>query len=201
MARVYDRRCRQLWIDKIQQHTYRGCSPHDEIRVRYTRASFRQEVKWMLDIVCSFRHSLRWIWTAYTTFPTRCHRKKVLIVCQKGMNEFQTLSIGFKGVEIINLHYMVFCCVNELGFNSVNWFSNLVPELACNIQLWASLQHTSFKISFVQAANAMDQMSICCMAVFQYVSMICQCGASANAFTARRVHCITYHLQVACTHK
>jgi len=30
-----------------------------------------------------------------------CYRKKVLIVCQKGINEFQTLCVGFKVVEII----------------------------------------------------------------------------------------------------
>jgi hypothetical protein len=53
----------------------------------------------------------------------------------------------------------------------------------------------------VHASNAMDQMLLRCIAVFQYFSIICQSGASANAFTARRVRCITYHLQVACTHK
>jgi len=32
-----------------------------------------------------------------------CYRKKILIVCQKGINKFQMLSIGFKAVEIIML--------------------------------------------------------------------------------------------------
>jgi len=44
-------------------------------------------------------------------------------------------------------------------------------------------------------------MLFCCIAVFQYYSIICQCGASTNAFTVCCVRCITYHLQVACTHK
>jgi hypothetical protein len=30
-----------------------------------------------------------------------CYRRKILIVCQKGINEFQTLCGGFKAVEII----------------------------------------------------------------------------------------------------
>jgi hypothetical protein len=42
-------------------------------------------------------------------------------------------------------------------------------------------------ISFVRASNALDEMLICCIAVFQYVSIIYQCGASANAFSTRRV--------------
>jgi hypothetical protein len=37
----------------------------------------------------------------YTTFHTLCYRKKILIVCQKGIDEFQTLCGGFKAVEII----------------------------------------------------------------------------------------------------
>jgi hypothetical protein len=36
-------------------------------------------------------------------FHMLCYRKTVLIVCQKGINEFQTLCIGFKAVEIIKL--------------------------------------------------------------------------------------------------
>jgi len=38
-----------------------------------------------------------------------CDRKKILIVCQKGINEFQTLCGGFKPVEIIKLCYDVPC--------------------------------------------------------------------------------------------
>jgi hypothetical protein len=36
-------------------------------------------------------------------FHTLCHRKKVAIVCQKGIKEFQMLCIGFNAVEIIKL--------------------------------------------------------------------------------------------------
>jgi hypothetical protein len=32
-----------------------------------------------------------------------CYRKMILIVCQKGINEFQTLGGGFKALEIIKL--------------------------------------------------------------------------------------------------
>jgi hypothetical protein len=32
-----------------------------------------------------------------------CYRKKILIVCEKGISEFQMLCGGFKAVEIINL--------------------------------------------------------------------------------------------------
>jgi hypothetical protein len=32
-----------------------------------------------------------------------CERKKILIVCQKGINESQTLCGGFKAVEITKL--------------------------------------------------------------------------------------------------
>jgi hypothetical protein len=37
-----------------------------------------------------------------------CQRKKLLIVCQKGINEFQTLCSRFKAVEIIMLCSVVF---------------------------------------------------------------------------------------------
>jgi len=111
-----------------------------------------------------------------------CYRKEILIVCQKGINEFQTLCIGFKVVEIIKLCYVVPCRLNKTGFNLIDLCSNLVPVWVCNIQRGLLLQHTSCKISFVRASNAMDEMLLCCIEVFQYVSIICQCGASANAF-------------------
>jgi len=38
-----------------------------------------------------------------------CYRKKILIVSQKGINEFQTLCGGFKEVEIIKLCNVVAC--------------------------------------------------------------------------------------------
>ena len=132
--------------------------------------------------VSSFRISLCWIWTLYTTFHTLCYRKLILIVCQKGINEFQMLSIRFKAVEKIKISYVVPCWLNKMGFDLVDWCSNLVPVWAWNIQRGPLLQHTSFKISFVRASNAMDQMLFSCLAVFQYFSIICQCGASANAF-------------------
>jgi hypothetical protein len=46
-------------------------------------------------------------WASYTTFHTLCYRKMMLIVCQKGINEFEMLSGGFKAVEIIKLYYVV----------------------------------------------------------------------------------------------
>jgi hypothetical protein len=53
---------------------------------------FHQEVKWTLAIRYQLSTlSLGWIWTAYTTFHMLCDRKKILIVCQKGINEFQML--------------------------------------------------------------------------------------------------------------
>jgi hypothetical protein len=45
----------------------------------------------------------------YTTFHMLCYRNKILMVCQKGINEFQTLGGGFKVVEIIKLCYVVSC--------------------------------------------------------------------------------------------
>jgi len=62
-----------------------------------------------------------------------------------------------------------------------------VPVWACNIQCVALIQHTSFKISFLRASNAMDQILLRCIAVFLYVSIICRCGASPNGFATHRV--------------
>jgi hypothetical protein len=36
-----------------------------------------------------------------------CHRKKIIIYCQQGIDELQMLCIGFKVVEIIKLCYIV----------------------------------------------------------------------------------------------
>jgi len=134
------------------------------------------------QFVSSFRLSLHWIWTAYTTFHTLCYRKKILIVCQKAINEFQMLWVGFKAVEIIQLCYGVPCWLNKMGFDLVNVCSNLVLVWAFNFQPEPLHQGTSFKISFVSASNAMDQMMFCCIVVFQYISTICQGVASANDF-------------------
>jgi hypothetical protein len=38
-----------------------------------------------------------------------CYRKKILILRQMGINEFQTLSRGFKVVEIVKLCNVVRC--------------------------------------------------------------------------------------------
>jgi hypothetical protein len=38
-----------------------------------------------------------------------CDMKNILIVCEKGINEFQTLCDGFNPVEIIKLFYVVPC--------------------------------------------------------------------------------------------
>jgi len=42
----------------------------------------------------------------YTTFHMLCYRKKLLLVWQKGIDEFQTLCVGFKAVEIIKLCFV-----------------------------------------------------------------------------------------------
>ena len=73
------------------------------------RDSFRPEVRWTLAIVSSFGLSLCWIWAVYTVFHTLCYKKKILIVCHRGINEFQTLCGGFNVVEIITLCYVVPC--------------------------------------------------------------------------------------------
>jgi len=53
--------------------------------------------------------------------------------------------------------------------------------------MWAVASAYLFQVSFVRASNAIDQILFCCIAVFQYVSIIYQCGASANAFATRGV--------------
>jgi len=78
-----------------------------------------------------------------------------------------------------------------MTFNLIDLSANLEPVRACTIQRGPLLQHTSFKISFVRASNAMDQMLFCCIAVFQYVSIIYKCGASANELAMLRVAKLT----------
>jgi len=128
-----------------------------------------------------------WIWTIYTTFHMLWYRRKILSIWQYGMNEFPTLCAGFIAVEIIKLCYMVPCGLKKMGCNILDLCSNLVPVWVCNIQLEQFLQHTSFKIFIVHASNARDLMLFCCIAVFQHISIIYQCGALANAFAARHV--------------
>jgi len=138
----------------------------------------------------SFRHSLHRIQTAYTTLHMLCSMTKIFIVCQKGIKKFQMLCVGFKAVEIITHCYVVPCWLTNNSFNHIELCSNLVLVGVCNIQCGLLLQRTSFKISFVCASNAMDQMLCCCIAVSQYFFMICRCQPSANAFGMRR---ITHH--------
>jgi hypothetical protein len=45
----------------------------------------------------------------FTTFPMLCDRNKTLIVCLKGLNEFEMLCGKVKVVEIINLCNVVAC--------------------------------------------------------------------------------------------
>ena len=114
-------------------------------------------------------------------------QEMILSVCRNRISEFQTLCVGFKVVEIIKLCCIVPCWLNKMGFNFVDMCWNLVPVWACNMECGPLLLPTIFKISFVHASNAMEQMLLCCIAVFQYFSIICQCGASANPVPARRV--------------
>jgi hypothetical protein len=46
----------------------------------------------------------------------------------------------------------------------------------------------------------MDQMLFCCIVVFQYVSIICQGGASAEAFAMHRVALLTINKMLALIH-
>jgi len=135
----------------------------------------------------SFRLSLCWIWTAYTKFQMLCYRKMVVIVRKMGINEFQMLCIRFKAVEIIKLCNVFPGWLNKMQLHLIDLCSNLVPGWACNIQYVLLLQNTSSTISCVRGSNAIDQMSFCCIVVMQYVSGICQCGASPNAFATRRI--------------
>ena len=63
--------------------------------------------------------------------------------------------------------------------------------------MWAVASAYLFQVSFVRASNAIDQILFCCIAVFQYVSIIYQCGASATAFATRRVAQLTISKSLA----
>jgi len=84
-----------------------------------------------------------------------------------------------------------------MEFNLIDLYANLVPVWGCNIQRGPLFQHTTFKISFVPASNAMDQMLFYCIAVFQYVSIIYQCGASANTVATCRLAYLTLSMLLA----
>jgi hypothetical protein len=45
----------------------------------------------------------------------------------------------------------------------------------------------------------MDQMLYCCIEVFEYVSIICQSGGSANDFEVRRIAQLTVFMSLALT--
>jgi hypothetical protein len=92
------------------------------------------------------------------------------------------LCIGFNAVETIMLGHVGVWWFIVIWFNQNRRCSILVPVWECNIWCGPLLQHLSFKISFGSASNAMDQMLFCCISVFQYFSIICQCGVSADAF-------------------
>jgi hypothetical protein len=55
-----------------------------------------------------------------------CYWNKILIFCEKGINEFQMLCIGFKAVEIITLCCVALCGLNKIGFNLIELCVNLV---------------------------------------------------------------------------
>jgi len=50
-----------------------------------------------------------------------CYSKKILIVGQKGINEFQILCVGFTAVEIVILSYVVPCGLKKMGFDLIDW--------------------------------------------------------------------------------
>jgi len=114
-----------------------------------------------------------------------CHRNNVLIVCQRRIEQFQTLCGGFKAVEIIKLCYFVSSGLKKIVSNFIEMCSNLVPISVYTIQCGLLLQHTSFTISFMCASNAMEQMFFRSIVVFQYISIIRQCGPSSSAFATR----------------
>jgi len=64
---------------------------------------FRQDVKWTLIIRCqlSTLYALDLDWVHHIPHPVL--RERILIICQKRINEFQTLCGGFKAVEILKL--------------------------------------------------------------------------------------------------
>jgi hypothetical protein len=127
-----------------------------------------------------------------------CYRAKWHIVCLKwSINSILSPS-GFNAVAINTLCYVVPSRLNKMEFNRIELCDNLVLIWACNMQRGLLLRHTSFMISFVPPSNAMDQMLCCYSLVFKYISIVCQCLASTNAFPMCQV-CITYCLQVACT--
>ena len=187
VARVYDCPCCQLWNYEIHQYTYSGYLPDHKLWSwqipEYLMAGGKVDVSRSLVAF----DSLCWIWTAYPTFHTLWYRKKILIVCPKGINDLNTLCIGFKVVKIIKLCCVVPWWLHRMGIDLNDLYLNLVPVWACKIQRGQLVQHTSFNISFVRASNAVDHMLFCYIAVFQYITIICQCGASGNPFTTRHV--------------
>jgi len=55
-----------------------------------------------------------------------CYRKMILLVCHREINEFQTLCVRFKAVEIIKLCYDDRYCMNKMGLNIIEMCLNLV---------------------------------------------------------------------------
>jgi len=135
----------------------------------------------------------------------------ILIISQKGINEVQTLCVGSNAVECITICYVIRGWLTETWFNLIDLCSNLVPAWACNIQFKQFLQHTSFKIGFVRASNSMDQMLICYIVVFWYLSIIWCSGFWVDAFATCGVPYLTifkllalingslFHIQSCCS--
>jgi hypothetical protein len=110
----------------------------------------------------------------------------MLIVWHKGINEFTMLCGGFIGVELMQLGYVLHGRMNTMGLNIINLCSNPVVISRGNMHHRLLLQYTSFTLSYVHASNGIDQMLFCCTAVLEYICIICQCGAPANAFETCR---------------
>lgn len=70
-----------------------------------------------------------------------------------------------------------------MEFNHIDLCWNLVPVCACITKGETFLSYTSFMTSFVYTSNSIDLTLFCRIAVFQYLSIICQCGALASTYT------------------
>jgi hypothetical protein len=151
------------------------------------RDSLSHEITWVLAIVYQWSNRSALDFDRGHHLPHGQLQEKILIIGQKRMNEFQTLSSRFEAVEIILLCNVVSCQLNKMGFNPIDLCSNLVPVWACNIQPWPLLVHTSFNISFVPVMNSMVHILCCSIAVFLSVSINCQCGAAGQAFAMHHV--------------
>jgi len=162
-----------------------------------TQDCIRHEVKWMLDIRWQLSTLFAIDLDCVHDLPHALLQEKDKYCLQEG-NQWipNALHRILNGGDYVAL----LCCpflIEQNGIWFLDLYSSLVPVWACNIQCGPLLQHTSFKISIVHASNAMNQMLFCCIAVFQYLSIICHCGASANAFAVNRVAQLTISKSLA----